>query len=86
MQKVYLTITCFRGGDDDEEHTNILGIYYDKQKALERVWRDFEEAKNDSFMTCKESYDIEKQEDGFCLYDECDSDFIETYIKEMEVE
>ena len=68
-QKVYVVITTYRGGDDDEEHTNILGIYYDKEKALDRVWRDFEEAKKDSFMTGKKSYDIEKQDDSFTLYD-----------------
>ena len=88
-QKIYLVITEYRGGDDDELHKDILGLFFNKEKAIKRVWQDFDNLQEDSFLQSYYEDDIhlEKSDDSFSYELGPDGEeFIDTYIKEMEIE
>lgn len=84
MEKVYVVITEYSDCGEQEE-TNILSVYKDKEIAREFLKQDFENMSTSSFI--KEYKDLEtyQYKDNYELNSSNTESYIKTYIKEFEL-
>ena len=84
MEKVYVVITEYSDCGEQEE-TNILGVYKDKEMAREFLKQDFENMSTSSFIKEYEDLETYQYKDNYELNSSNTESYIKTYIKEFEL-